>query len=151
MGHDIGKKAYVMPLYLCGILKMQKEDKEDKNDMRWIRQFMIIALITFIGEVLRYFVPLAIPAGVYGLVLLFTALCSGVVKLPQVEEAADFLIEIMPLFFIPAGVGLMTKWTELKSMLIPFLLAVFVITVLVMIVTGRVSQWLIRRKESENI
>lgn len=119
--------------------------------MKWIRQFMIIALITFLGEMLKYVIPFTIPAGVYGLVLLFAALCSGVVKLQQVEGAADFLIEIMPLFFIPAGVGLMTKWPELKSMLIPFLLAVIVITAFVMAVTGRVSQWLIRRKGSERV
>lgn len=114
--------------------------------VKWIRQFLIIMIVTFLGEVLRYLIPFAIPSGIYGLVLLFGCLCTGLIKLDQVEKAADFLVEIMPFFFIPAGVGLMTKWLELKTMLIPFLLAVIVVTALVMVVTGHVAQWLMRRK-----
>ena len=41
-------------------------------------------------------IPLPVPASVYGLVLLLAALLTGVIKLDQVEGAADFLIEIMP-------------------------------------------------------
>lgn len=50
--------------------------------------------------------PLPVPASVYGLVLMLGALASGILKLEQVEEAADFLVEIMPVMFVPAGVGL---------------------------------------------
>ena len=39
----------------------------------------------------------------------------------------------------------MTKWLELKTLLVPFLLAVIVITVVVMAVTGWVTQLLLRR------
>ena len=113
--------------------------------MKWMRQFLILLMITCVGEVLRYLIPLAIPAGIYGLVILFILLCTGLLRLPQIERAADFLVEIMPFFFIPAGVGLMTKWLELKTLLVPFLLAVIVITVVVMAVTGWVTQFLLRR------
>lgn len=111
---------------------------------------MVIMVVTFLGETLRYLIPLAVPAGIYGLVLLFAGLCTGVIKPSQVERAADFLVEIMPFFFIPAGVGLMTKWLELKSLIIPFLLAVILITAIVMVVTGRVSQGIMRRKERKS-
>ena len=60
-------------------------------------------------------------ASIYGLVLLFIALMTGLVKLPQVHEAARFLIEIMPLMFIPAGVGLIDSWGELRPILLPVL------------------------------
>lgn len=113
--------------------------------MKRIREFLIIMFITFVGEGLKYFIPLPIPAGIYGLLLLFCLLCLKRVKLEQVEGAADFLVEIMPLFFIPAGVGLMTKGKELTSMIVPFLAAVVLVTALVMVVTGRVTQFLIRR------
>lgn len=113
--------------------------------MKWIRQFLIILAATFLGEVLRFLIPLSIPAGIYGLLLLFLGLYTGLLKLPQVEGAADFLVEVMPLFFIPAGVGLMTKWTEVKKMLIPVLAAVVIVTAIVMAVTGCVAQSLIRR------
>lgn len=119
--------------------------------MKWIRQFLILMILTCLGELLRYLIPLAVPAGIYGMVLLFLALCTGIIRLSQVDKAADFLVEIMPLFFIPAGVGLMTKWMELKTMFIPFLLAVTLITILVMAVTGLVSQMLLRHgKETKD-
>lgn len=115
--------------------------------MKWIRQFLILLAVTLLGEIFRALIPLAIPAGIYGLVLLFVCLCLRIVKLKQIEGAADFLIEIMPLFFIPAGVGLMTRWVQLRSLLLPVLAAIFGITVLVMIVTGLVTQCMVRQKE----
>lgn len=115
--------------------------------MKWIRQFLILLAVTLLGEIFCALIPLAIPAGIYGLVLLFVCLCLRIVKLEQIEGAADFLIEIMPLFFIPAGVGLMTRWVQLRSLLLPVLAAIFGITVLVMIVTGLVTQCMVRQKE----
>lgn len=113
--------------------------------MKWVRQFLVIAAVTFLGEMLRYWIPLAVPAGIYGLLLLFLCLCTGILKLPQVEGAADFLIETMPFYFIPAGVGLMTKWGEITSLFAPIAVAVFFITAIVMAVTGTVSQRLLRK------
>ena len=49
--------------------------------------------------------PLPVPASVYGLVLMLAALMTGIIKVGQVEETADFLIEIMPVMFVPAGVA----------------------------------------------
>ncbi len=112
--------------------------------MKWIRQFLIILFITFVGEVLRYLIPLSIPAGIYGMLLLVMCLCLKIIKLEQIENAADFLIDIMPLCFIPAGVGLMTKWGQFQTLLVPILIAVLVITALVMIVTGHVTQFFLR-------
>ena len=89
-------------------------------------------------------IPLPVPASVYGLVLLLAALLTGVIKLDQVEGAADFLIEIMPVMFIPAGVGLLTAWSVLKPVCVPIILITVITTVVVMIVTGRVTQAVIR-------
>ena len=71
--------------------------------MKFLRQFMIILLLSFLGEVLKMFIPLPIPASVYGLVLMLLCLVTGILKASQVKEAAFFLIEIMPVMFIPAA------------------------------------------------
>ena len=63
--------------------------------------------VCLLGEVLRYVLPLPVPASVYGLVLMLVFLLTGLVKLDQVENAADFLIGIMSPMFIPAAVALM--------------------------------------------
>lgn len=112
--------------------------------MKFIRQFLIILLVSLLGEALRYFLPFPIPASVYGLVLMFLALTFRIVRLPQVQETASFLISIMPLMFIPAGVGLLTAWPDLQPVLIPVLVITVITTIIVMIVTGWTAQWVDR-------
>lgn len=118
--------------------------------MKHIRQFLIILLFSFLGEGMKWLLPLPIPASIYGLVLLFFALELGVVKLQMVSGVGNFLIEIMPLMFIPAGVGLMNSWTELKPIFFPVLVIMVLSTAIVMIVSGRVTQSVMRRKKKGN-
>ena len=83
----------------------------------------------------------------FGVIILMTK----VVKLGAVEDAAVFLIEIMPVMFIPAGVGLLASFDELKDMLVPVLVITPVSTVVVMVISGKITQALIERKEHERI
>jgi len=115
--------------------------------MRYIGQFCVILVITFIGEMLNFLIPLPVPAGIYGMALLFISLCLKIIPLDSVEGAGDFLIEIMPVMFIPAGVGLMSSWGALKPMLPPSVAAVIVVTVLVMAAAGRSAQGIMRIEE----
>lgn len=114
--------------------------------MKYLKQFLIILVISFIGEVLKEILPLPVPASIYGMVILFVCLAAGIIKLEAVKEAGKFLIEIMPVMFIPAGVGLMSSWGVLKPMLVPVSVVTVVVLVAVMAATGRVSQAVIRRK-----
>ncbi|MBD5137478.1 MAG: CidA/LrgA family protein [Lachnospiraceae bacterium] len=112
--------------------------------MKYLKQFLVILVITFIGEVLKYLIPLPVPASIYGLLILFAALITGVVKIDMVKDTAAFLIEIMPLMFIPAAVGLMDSWSILKPIWIQISVIIVISTVLVMIFSGRVTQFIIR-------
>lgn len=113
--------------------------------MKYLKQFLWILFFSFLGELLRFLIPLSIPGSIYGLVLLFLALMTGIVKLPQVKEASKFFIEIMPLVFIPAGVGLLTSWGVLQPILLPVAVIMVVSTVVVMVVSGWVTQFVVRR------
>ena len=48
--------------------------------MKYIRQFLIILLISFLGELLKYIIPLSVPASIYGMVLMFLALELKILK-----------------------------------------------------------------------
>lgn len=113
--------------------------------MKYLKQFLIILLISLIGEVLKYFLPFPIPASIYGMVLLFIGLMTGIIKLEAVKETGKFLIEIMPVMFIPAGVGLMTSWQTLQPILLPVSIITVVTIITVMMATGLVSQTIIRK------
>ena len=119
--------------------------------MKYVRQFWIILLISAMGEALHVLIPLPVPASVYGLVIMLIALGTHIIKLEQVKEAAEFLIEIMPVMFIPAAVGLLNAWDVLRPVVVPVVVVTVVTTVLVMGVTGQVTQRVIRweRKRKE--
>ena len=118
--------------------------------MKFLRQFMIILLLSFLGEVLKMFIPLPIPASVYGLVLMLLCLVTGILKTSQVKEAAFFLIEIMPVMFIPAAAGLIDSWKVLQPLLLPILVITVVITIFVMVVTGKIAQMIAQKRGIEN-
>lgn len=118
--------------------------------MKFLRQFMIILLLSFLGEVLKIFIPLPIPASVYGLVLMLVCLMTGVLKTSQVKDAAFFLIEIMPVMFIPAAAGLIDSWKVLQPLLLPILVITVVITVFVMVITGKVAQMIAQKRGIKN-
>ncbi len=101
--------------------------------------------ITLIGEILKYFIPLPIPASIYGLCLLEILLITKVIKLEQIKEVGLFLIEIMPLMFIPASVGIITYWGDFKELFLPITFVAIVSTVIVMVVSGRSTQFLMNR------
>lgn len=105
--------------------------------------------MSFLGELLHFLIPLPIPASVYGLVLMLAALCTGILKLAQVKEAASFLIEIMPVMFIPAAVGLLDSWSALQPIWFPVVVVTILTTVIVMAATGRATQNMLRRNRRQ--
>lgn len=117
--------------------------------MKYVKQFLIILLISFIGEGLNYAIPAPIPASIYAMVILFVCLCTKIIKLDDVKDTGMFLIEIMPLMFIPASVGLMKSWGVLKPLIVPVLVITVVSLVAVMGVSGRVSQRIIANEDKK--
>lgn len=119
--------------------------------MKYIGQFGIILVISFVGEILNYFIPLPVPASIYGLVIMFLCLHFGIIKVGTVKDTADFLIEIMPLMFIPAAVELMTLWHVIKPNLIAYGVITVVSTFAVMIICGHVTQFALRLGKKEAV
>lgn len=113
--------------------------------MKYLKQFGIILTISFVGELCNYLIPLPIPASIYGLVILFVGLSTKWIPLDSVKETGKFLIEIMPIMFIPAAVGLIDAWGILKPVCIPVIAITLLITIIVMGVTGRITQFVIRK------
>jgi len=117
--------------------------------MKYIKQFCIILGVCLVAELLEYLIPLPVAASVYGLLLMLLALVTKVIKLKDVENVSDFLTGNMAILFIPPTVGIMTSVDDMKKMLIPLVVISVVSTLLVMSVTGWVTQWIIRRRKSE--
>lgn len=113
--------------------------------MKYLKQFGIILILSFAGELLNLLIPLPIPASIWGFALMFVCLQTGFLKLDYVKDTAIFLIEIMPLMFIPAAVGLMESWGIIRAKIIPYLVITVLSTFLVMAAAGKITQAVIRR------
>ncbi len=118
--------------------------------MNYIKQFCIILGVSCLGEILRLIIPLSIPSTIYGLILMLLFLKTGLIKLEMVQSVSGFLIEIMPLLFVPATVRIMVAWEQLEVILIPVLVIVVVSTFVVMIVTGKVAGAILEREEQSH-
>lgn len=119
--------------------------------MKYIRELLIIILISFIGEILSEYVPLPIPACVYGMAILFICLATHIIKLENIKATSKFLIEIMPLMFIPAGVKMMESFTDLKPMILSVSVITVITTVLVMVSTGLVTELVAKHEEKAKL
>lgn len=102
--------------------------------------------VSFIGELLHKFLPLPVPAGIYGIILLFILLESKLLPLSSIKEVGTFFIDIMPVMLVPAAVELMDYWGLIRSQLIKYIIATVVSTIVVMVVSGLITQCIIRRK-----
>lgn len=118
--------------------------------MKYLKQFGIIILISFIGELMNIFIPLPIPASIWGLVIMFLCLKLHIIKPENVRETAKLLIEIMPIMFIPAAVGLVESWGSVQSNLLAYIIITLLSTIIVIAVSGIVTQLIIRLERRKN-
>lgn len=112
--------------------------------MKFLKQLTIIFSISFIAELMEFLIPLPIAASVYGLVLMLVGLITKIIPLEKVEGAADFMVEIMPILFVPPTVSIMTSFDILKELLVPLTVISVVSTILVMATTGHVAQGIMK-------
>ena len=116
--------------------------------MKLIREVLWIIFFTFVGEILNASLPLPVPAGVYGLILMLIFLMRGIIRLDEVEQAGNFLLETMSIMFLPAAVGIMTVSKLLLPVLFPYMVIILFSTFLVMAVTGLSAEFILRKTES---
>ena len=113
--------------------------------MNHIKQILIILAFTLVGEVLQYVIPLPVPAAIYGFVLLFLALCTGLLKEEHIADTADFLIRIMGVLFVAPAVNLLSYFDLIAENWVSITTTVLVSTVCVFAVSGLVTQALTRK------
>lgn len=118
--------------------------------MKYVKQISRILLFSFLGEVCRFFIPLNIPASIYGMGLLFAALALKLIRVEDVRETGSFLTSLLPLLFVVPTVGLMEYWQQVKPVLVPFALISFVVTILVFAAAGLVTKWIIGKGAGKN-
>lgn len=118
--------------------------------MKYLKQAFVILVFSLLGQVLQALIPLSIPAAIYGFVLLFIALSTGLLKEEHIDETATFLIQIMPVLFVAPAVNLLAYFDLIAQNLVGILTIIFVSTFLVFAVSGLVARILQKKGGGED-
>ena len=113
--------------------------------MKYLKQLLLIISFSLAGEALQALIPLPIPAAIYGLVLMLIALCTGCLKAEAIADTARFVISIMPLLFVAPAVKILTNWELIAPNLVPICVITVISTFIVFIVSGIVTQLLLKK------
>jgi hypothetical protein len=74
-----------------------------------------------------------------------------VIPLSAVEDTGKFLIEIMPVMFIPEAVGLINVWSVIKNVWVQYLIVTVASTCIVMGISGVVTQLVVRHSKGGKV
>lgn len=118
--------------------------------MKFILQLFFIWLIYAVSDFIVSFLDLPIPASVFGMILLFLLLVSGIVKVQYIEKATTFLNRHLAFFFIPFAVGLINYGGLIQTSGIQLLIMIVVSSVIGLLVTSGLTQFLARRAVSKH-
>ena len=119
--------------------------------MRYVIQLFIIICFSFAGELLHRVLPFPIPASIYGIILLFSALELRLLKVEHICEVSTTLIISMPVMFVPPAVGLISSWENIKDNWPEYLAITFASTFAVMAIAGWTTQRIILWQKNRRI
>lgn len=109
------------------------------------KQFGIIFACLLVGELIAMIPGVSIPGSIIGMLVLTVLLERKVVKPDSIAPLCRFLIKNMAFFFVPPGVALMLYFDIIAAEWIPITVATVVSIFLVIVVTGRLHQFMHRR------
>lgn len=115
--------------------------------MKLLRQLCIILVIYYAGEFIHKLLNIPIPGSVIGMIILFLCLYTKIIKLEMIEDISKFLLDHLSFFFLPAGVGLIASMDVFRANWLAILGICFIVTIIVMVVTGHTVQFLKRRQK----
>ena len=95
--------------------------------MKYMKQLGVLLACAVAGDAFSILLRGRLPGNVLGLTLLLLLLAYGPVRLGHIEDTADFLLHNMAFFFLPACLGVLEIFAEIKSEVFA-LLAVCVLT-----------------------
>ena len=121
--------------------------------MKTLNQLAIILGLWALGEYISSFIQsvVVIPGSIIGMILLFILLKAKVIKLESINEVSNFFLDNMAIFFIPAGVSLIKSLDIISDNVFVLLITIFISTIIVMYVTGKLVDIMINKKSKENL
>lgn len=120
-----------------------------KKYIRIVLQICILYVFSLLGSFIVQILHIKFPGSIVGLLLLLGCLYLKIIPVNLIKEGAGFLLTFLALFFVPSTVGVMNYPQLLSLNGILLILSVVVSTIITIVVTGRVCQYLENRLSRE--
>ena len=108
-----------------------------------IQEFMIIFLVNYVGILISGILYLPVPGTIIGLILMFILLKTNALKIEKIENAVNFLLLNMTLFFMPPTVKIIDSYNLLEKDIVKVAFIIIISTFITMGVTGKIVQMMI--------
>jgi len=115
--------------------------------MLLVRQFLIIIFFYALGELVSYLLPFSFPGSIIGMLLLFLSLSLKLLKLEAVKQTSDFFLKYMSLFFIPAGVSMMSSFGMIEEYLLAIVFTLTISTIFMLAFIALIVDFFLKRVE----
>lgn len=124
--------------------------QKGRPPLKLFRQAIIIFGIYLLGEWISKSFHLMVPGNILGMLMLLGLLCSRRIKLEQVEDMAGFLLDHLAFFFIPAGVGILSIYADIRGIWPQLLLICVVTTAITMAAAGKMTDAVLTNHHARN-
>lgn len=112
--------------------------------MKGLKQLCIVLVLLSLGEILNLRFNIPIPGTILGMVILLFLMMIRVIKLKTIEHISSILLDNLALFFVPANVGIIVLYDQIKTVWVRLIIVLILSTIIVMSVTGLTVQFLDR-------
>ncbi|MEV9639179.1 CidA/LrgA family holin-like protein [Mammaliicoccus sciuri] len=114
-------------------------------------QVVFLYLFFMLGDFLRQRLSIPLPGSIIGLLILWGLLSFRIIPLNWVEKGAYVFLSTLPLYLIPATVGVMNYGHVFKGKGLLLVVITIVSTYITMAVASLVSQSMAKRNEKDEV
>ncbi len=141
--------------------RLRKRDILKLNSKRltlFCIQLAFLAGVCYLGSAVSKHLPIEVPSNICSMGILLSLLISGMIDESKIELVSNFLLKYMPVFFIPAGVTILTSlpmigdrigWFALVCVITTVL--VFLSTALTVILVGRLQKYFAEKRAGKDV
>ncbi|WP_026399840.1 CidA/LrgA family protein [Acholeplasma equifetale] len=104
--------------------------------MKIMLQLFILIFFTLLGEAIAMILPFSISGSLIGLILLFLALWTKVLKVEHIKDLTCYLQKNMSFLFVPLCVGLIEYFDIVRTYFIEICVVLLVSTIVTLILTA---------------
>ena len=120
---------------------------EIKSIIHLIIRFLVLIGCLIVGRILANIIPGLLSPSVLGMIIFFILLKTGLVNDKYVRKTSLFFVNNLVLFFLPPLVGIvLIDFNSIYEQLPSIIISAAISTILVMVVTGRLSEKYIENK-----